>query len=99
MTGWSCVHSHKLLCWFQCAFYFNALIDFRMGSAYFLQLALLMAVCMEVVDAVGSDTSWQTIETRLMRGYDRKHRPVKQASTTTNVTVLMMVNHIEEIVS
>lgn len=39
------------------------------------------------------------IENDLMRSYDRKHRPVKQESTTISVQVYLMINHIEKVVS
>ncbi|KAI6224371.1 Neurotransmitter-gated ion-channel ligand binding domain protein [Aphelenchoides fujianensis] len=37
------------------------------------------------------------IENRLFRNYDRRHRPVKDQSTTTNIHMFLVVNHIESV--
>jgi hypothetical protein len=58
---------------------------------FFIEIMALISIQAE------SDSA--SIETRVMRNYNRKHRPVKKASTVTNVNVVMVVNHIEEIVS
>lgn len=68
----------------------NLLIFSFLPICLFLQLGTSVS---------GYKSEWQTIENRILRKYDRKHRPVHKEGTTTNVKVLMMVNHIEEIVS
>uniref|UniRef100_A0A183BYV2 Neur_chan_LBD domain-containing protein n=1 Tax=Globodera pallida TaxID=36090 RepID=A0A183BYV2_GLOPA len=37
------------------------------------------------------------IEEEILRNYDRRHRPVKQESTVTQVQMFLTVNHIEKV--
>lgn len=66
---------------------------------FFTVFFLLFGAETIAVPALRIESDSSSIETRIMRNYNRKHRPVKKASTVTDVNVIMIVNHIEEIVS
>jgi hypothetical protein len=70
-----------------------------MNLRIFGLFAFLYFSSLLLIESARSSPTWQSIETRILRNYERKHRPVKKESTQTIVKVIMMVNHIEEIVS
>jgi hypothetical protein len=52
---------------------------------------------------IGYVNCWQpqsnnALEVDLLQSYDRRHRPVRSESTTTQVQVYLLISHVEEMV-
>ncbi|KAI6216132.1 Neur-chan-LBD domain-containing protein [Aphelenchoides besseyi] len=61
------------------------------GHVFLLSLFVLLSTVAAKVNIQ------RAIESRILRNYDRRHRPVKEESTTTNVNLLIIINHIETV--
>lgn len=69
---------------------------FRMNPVY---LTIGTLIFWSIIVNSGRVEENREVEKFVLNKYERRHRPVKKESTTTNVKVFIVVNHIEEVVS
>ncbi|KAF8384158.1 lgc-25, partial [Pristionchus pacificus] len=69
-----------------------------MRLTFLLHAALLLFIeCPRSVRAQGETPTLLRLEQDLLKGYNRKHRPVKSDTTALGVTILISITHIEKV--